>query len=170
MGGQLRLQTWDSTVRSIHLNIPEIKNSGCPYGWFEHANLVTLGEDDDNNGFLTEPQLDPGVGGDRLNLLDMEVESSTKAGLRILFPLLDPKKGNAWYVLFGGVETADPAQPNLVTVTAYDTDNDGKPDKWTIEADADDQAALVRIDQEPRPRVPCTFVSMPFKITVEILP
>ena len=173
MGGQLRLQTWDSTVRSIILNIPEIIGSGCPKGDFGHAGLITLGEDDgglNGDGFLTEGQLDPGVKGDRLDLLAMDPgdENSTKAGLRILFPVPDNKNGDAWRLIFGEVNPGDGSSPltNLVTVTRVSDS------VWTIEAGADDlaMAALVRIDQEPRPRVPCAWVSMPFRIKVEILP
>jgi hypothetical protein len=161
LGGQLRLQTWDSTVRSILLDIPDISDPDCPDGGFGHANLVTLGEDDNDDGFLTEPQLDPGVGGDRLNLLEMGVGSSTRAGLRIGFPVPDNKNGDAWYVLFGG------GQAGLVTVTR-ESDS-----MWTIEAIEDieagdsDLAALVRSGQGQEP---CNHVSMPFSITVEILP
>ena len=176
MGGQLRLQTWDSTVRSILLNIPA---SACTLqGGFGHANLVTLGEDtvgDDGegiegDGFLTEAQLDPGVGGDRLNLLEMGVESSTRAGLRIGFPVPDNKNGDAWRLIFGevGDEDGNP-QTNLVLVTAgADTDSDGKPNTWTIEAGAGTDAAVAAL--LPAGEAPCAHVSMPFSITVEILP
>jgi len=173
MGGQLRLQTWDSTVRSILLNIPDISDPACPDGDFGHANLVTLGEDDDGldgDGILTEAQLDPGVGGDRLNLLEMGVESSTRAGLRIGFPVPDNKNGDAWRLIFGevGDEDGNP-QTNLVLVTAgADTDGDGKPNSWTIEAGAGTDAAVAAL--LPAGEAPCAHVSMPFSITVEILP
>ena len=150
MGGQLRLNTWDSTVRSILLNIPA---SDCTLqGGFGHANLVTLGEDTDDNGVLTPEELE-GDKGHRLDLLAMETGSSTNAGLRITFPVPDNKNGDAWYVRFGGGEEG------LVTVTR-ESDS-----VWTIEAGVGDLAALARWGQEP-----CAFVSMPFLITVEILP
>jgi hypothetical protein len=155
LDGQLRLQTWDSTVRSILLNIPKV--SGCPDGEFGHANVITLGEDDNDDGILTEPQLDPF--GDRLNLLAMDIgaENSTKAGLRFVFFVPNSKNGEHWYLRFG--DDQSPPQAGLVTVTR---ENDSV---WTIEAGDGDLAALVRSGQG---QAPCAYVSMPFSIAVEL--
>ncbi len=150
LGGQLRLGTWDSTVRSILLNIPA---SACTLqGGFGHANLVTLGEDTDDDGVLTPEGLEGDIG-HRLDLLAMDTgsDNSKKAGLRITFPVPDNKNGDHWRLIFGGGDAG------LVTVTRVSDS------EWTIEAGVDDLAALVRSGQGQEP---CDHVSMPFLITV----
>ena len=157
MGGQLRLQTWGSRTRTLLLNFPSLPVECSLASGSVHGNLITLGEDTDDDGVLTPEELE-GDKGHRLDLLAMDTgsDNSKKAGLRISFP-----NDGTWYVRFGGGEEG------LVTVTATDTDDDGKPDEWTIEAgDGDsDKAAVLPHGEEP-----CALVKMPFLITVKILP
>jgi hypothetical protein len=118
MGGQLRLNTWDSTVRSILLNIPA---SDCPdapapgEGWSSgHPSLSTRD----------------------IDLLAMTVGSSKNAGLRITFPFPDDKNGDAWRLIFSDNPPGEDL-PGFVTVTRVSDS------VWTIKADADDLAGLI---------------------------
>jgi hypothetical protein len=146
MGGQLRLNTWDSTVRSILLNIPA---SNCPDA-----------PDPEGDGWSSGH---PSLSTRDIDLLAMTVGSSTNAGLRITFPFPDDKNGDAWRLIFGDV---DPE--NFVTVTRLSQD------VWTIEAGVGDAAVAGLIPPSKPggggPTPACAFVKMPFKITVEILP
>jgi hypothetical protein len=156
LDGQLRFLTWDSPDRTISVDFPDDGLLPFSGAQFVHGNMVTLGEDTDEDGKLTAKQLDPGAQGERLNLLNIAVGGTRRAGLHLRFPVGSFKSAKTWQIRWGGGETVPGAAAGLVTVERLSAT------AWMIFAGDTDLAAIGIANSAPVAVYP-----MPFCLLVE---
>ena len=157
LGGQLRFLTWDSPTRSIKVDFTGYASLPFSGAQLVHGNILTLGEDTDGDGVLTPKQLDPGARGERLNLLNIPVGETRRAGLHLRFPVGSGKSAKTWQIRWGGGEQIAGATAGLVTVQRLSAD------AWLISATPTDLAAIGVANATP-----VGVYSMPFALLVEI--